>query len=276
MSQDKFEEESHSIRSRFIRNLIQYPSVNNPDSLYYYRKPPKKIVQFWDEVDCIPSDVRECIESWAKVESQGIERLLFGKHDAEEFIERNLGKRYLTAFNKCYHPAMQSDYFRLCYIYVEGGCYVDTDDVYNGTQIIHLFQDGSLKIQPLCYDIATNMMVSPNIFTEPGADKATWIFYFNNNPLIACSGHPVIKYVLNQATLQLENAVSDVLPEIQATTGPGNLSKSLFDIISINESMQNSIHILNDWESIAYSKWQLSYRNDSRNWRHSNCQRFQR
>ena len=75
---------------------------------------------------------------------------------------------------------------------------------YNGSQIQHLFNDSRLKIQPLCYDMAANVMVPPRLFTKSGADAASWIFYFNNNPLIAGSGHPVIEHALNQATLSLE------------------------------------------------------------------------
>jgi mannosyltransferase OCH1-like enzyme len=66
-----------------------------------------------------------------------MERILFDKQHARNFIFANLGLRYLYCFDKCYHPAMQSDYFRLCYIFVEGGCYIDTDDVYSGVPIHH-------------------------------------------------------------------------------------------------------------------------------------------
>src|SRR5450756_2058430 len=76
----------------------------------------------------LPGDVGECIETWRKTEEQGVERLLFDKHHAREFIHRRLGQRHEEAYDKCYHPAMQSDYFRLCYILVEGGCYIDADD----------------------------------------------------------------------------------------------------------------------------------------------------
>ena len=72
----------------------------------------------------------------------GFDHLLFDAEEAREFIERQLGPRHEEAYSKCYHPAMQSDYFRLCYIYVEGGCYVDADDVYRGRSIEHLFDDG--------------------------------------------------------------------------------------------------------------------------------------
>jgi hypothetical protein len=244
-------------------------------SSVFTRKLPKRIVQFWDDLDRLPGDVGECIETWRKTEEQGFERLLFDKRQARDFIQRRLGARYKLAYDKCYHPAMQSDYFRLCYIFVEGGCYIDADDVYDGSQIQHLFNDGRLKIQPLCYDMATNMMVPPSLFTKPGANAASWIFYFNNNPLIAGSGHPLIDRALAQATLSLEKDVTDGLPEIQATTGPGNLTKSIFDAVTESGEIEQTLLVLCDWENIARSRWELSYRDDPRNWRLSNCRGYQ-
>jgi mannosyltransferase OCH1-like enzyme len=234
-----------------------------------------RIVQFWDRLDSLPHDVQECIETWTKIDDQRIERLLFDKKHARDFIFKSLGLRYLHSFDKCYHPAMQSDYFRLCYIFVEGGCYIDADDVYNGAQIHNLFNDGRLKIQPLCYDTATNMMVPPHLFTKSGANAESWIFYFNNNPLIACSGHPVIERALIEATLLLEREVTNGLPEIQSTTGPGNLSKSIFDTVTESAEVEHTLHVLCKWEDIAKTKWELNYRNDARNWRHSNCLNYQ-
>jgi hypothetical protein len=268
-------EESHRVRSDFVRGLVQRYSGSAVVSSVCARRSPKRIVQFWDDLERLPGDVGECIETWRKTEEQGVERLLFDKHQAREFILRRLGPRHKQAYDKCYHPAMQSDYFRLCYILVEGGCYIDTDDVYDGSQIEHLFSDGCLKIQPLCYDIATSMMVSPSIFTKPGANSTSWIFYFNNNPLIAGKGHPLIDRALAQATLSLEKNVTNGLPEIQTTTGPGNLTKSIFDAVTERIEIEQTLIVLHDWENIAKNIWDLSYRNDSRNWRLSNCQGHQ-
>ena len=91
---------------------------------------------------------------------------------------------------------MQADYFRLCYVLAEGGFYVDADDVASVPTIGWLAEDGRLKLQPLCYDIATGAMVKPAVFLRADAYDPSWIFYFNNNPLIACPGHPVIEHAL--------------------------------------------------------------------------------
>src|SRR3984957_7048388 len=161
------------------------------------------------------------------VDRLGIERLehrLFDERTAGAFISSSLSARHKRAFERCYHPAMQADYFRLCYVLAEGGFYVDADDVCIGTDIGWLAEDGRLKLQPLCYDLATRGMVKPAVFLRADAYDPSWIFYFNNNPLIASPGHPVIEHALSQATRLLELAGKDDLPEIQTATGPGNLS----------------------------------------------------
>jgi mannosyltransferase OCH1-like enzyme len=199
---------------------------------------------------------------------------LFDERSAKAFIGRSLGTRHERAFDRCYHPAMQADYFRLCYLLVEGGFYVDADDVCTCTDIDCLFNDGRLKIQPLCYDIDSENMVPPSMFLRVDAYAPSWIFYFNNNPLSATRGHPIVNNALSRATELLEFAEDDDLPEIQATTGPGNLSRSIFDFGTTPENVASELTILRSWDSFAVSQWTLSYRSDSRNWRRSNQQKF--
>jgi len=268
-------QEDHQARSDFVRELVQRSGVHDSVPAAYSTKPPRTIVQFWDDLDQLPGDVRECIESWKKLGEQGFEVLLFDNNSARDFVARRLGPRYESAYVKCYHPAMRSDYFRLCYILMEGGCYLDADDVYHGSAIEHLFNDGRLRIQPLCYDISTNQMVPPSVFTELGANASTWIFYFNNNPLIAVNGHPIVKRALAKATEALERPTAGELPEIQSTTGPGNLTKSIFDLATEQGEIARALLVLCDWEDIAINKWSLSYRHDARNWRLSNQREYQ-
>ena len=183
-----------------------------------------------------------------------------------------MGTRHECAFERCYHPAMQADYFRLCYLLVEGGFYID---VCVGADIGWLFEDGRLKLQPLCYDFSSGEMVKPSVILCPDAYDPNWIFYFGNNPLVASRGHSIIERALSQATSILELAGENALPEIQATTGPGNLSESIFDLGTTSEGgVESDLVVLRDWNSLAFSRWPLSYRDDARNWRLSNQKRF--
>lgn len=267
--------EDHRARSAYVRRVVQRTGEPGPVPATFSSGPRQTIVLFWDDLKRLPRDVGECIESWKPIEAQGFDVCLFDYDGAREFIASRLDPRHENAYRRCYHPAMQSDYFRLCYIFVEGGCYIDADDVHNGHGIGPLFDDGRLKIQPLCYDIETDRMVPPAIFTVPGADAPGWIFYFNNNPLLAAPGHPILERALANATAAIEKATDGELPEIQSTTGPGNLTRSIFELAQQNEAIMSTLHVIHDWENIASSRWPLSYRSDRRNWRLSNCREYQ-
>ena len=86
----------------------------------------------------------------------------------------------------------------------------------------------------------------------------------------------MIERALRRATDLLELADEDALPEIQTTTGPGNLSRSIFEHGTTLGGVERDLVILRDWDSLAVSKWPLSHRGDARNWRLSNQQRFRR
>jgi len=265
--------EHHRNRSEFIRKMVQRCSLTALDDRYR-QGPPKTIVQFWHDVRALPKDVEDCVASWTRWKTSGFVHRLFDADGAKAFIGGSLDARHERAFERCYHPAMQADYFRLCYLLVEGGFYVDADDVCVGAQISWLFEDGRLKIQPLCYDIASGTMVNQPEYIHNDACNSNWIYYFNNNPLVVARGHPVIERALQQATNILERACGDELPEIQATTGPGNLSKSIFELGTASGDVERSIVVLRDWDSCAVSRWPLSYRDDARNWRLCNRRRL--
>jgi hypothetical protein len=260
-------EYNHRDRSNFVRELVQRPNEPARVPAGHLAQPPRRIVQFWDDLGRLPEDVRECMESWKKLERFGFELQVFDESSAREFIRIHLGSRYEKAFDK-------SDYFRYSYIFVEGGFYVDADDVYHGTTIDHLFTDGRLKLQPFCYDIATAQMVPPPVFVNPGANQLSWIFYFNTTPLIAVRNHPIIERALLNATASLEQDSKGGLPEVQATTGPGNLTRSVFEVVTNERLPEEVLLVVRDWEKTSTSKWPLSYRSDKRNWRLSNQQAY--
>jgi hypothetical protein len=261
-------------RSNFVRELVQRPNELGYVPATLSVTPPKRIVQFWDDLRRLPKDVGECMESWKKLERSGFELQVFDESSAREFIRAHLGPRHAKAFDKCYHPSMKSDYFRYSYIFVEGGFYVDADDVYHGTTIDHLFSDGRLKLQPFCYDLATAQMVPPSQFVTPGANQSSWIFYFNTTPLISVRNHPIVQRALLNATTSLEQESKGELPEVQATTGPGNLTRSVCEVLAEETCPEAALLVVHDWERTSTSKWPLSYRSDKRNWRLSNQQAY--
>lgn len=267
--------EDDGLRSRAVRDLVQGKVDIRAGDLSRSVAVPKTIVQFWHDPSGAPNDVRLCMKSWQRLRDLGFELAYFDDSSARTFVADNLEPRHLKAFAGCYHPAMRSDYFRLCYIGLRGGCYIDADDVYNGRRFDELFKDGRLKLHPLCYDISSDTMVPPAVFTRSGADSETWIFYFNNNPLIAPAQDPVILRALERSTQLLTEVGSGHPLEIQSTTGPGNLTASLVaHALTCDENGTNlALMVIPNWDDVATSVWPLSYRADARNWRLSNRQR---
>ena len=259
--------EDDNLRSRYVRRLVHGTEVESPRRKRGNEEIPKVIVQFWHARAELPRDVRACLDSWRALESEGFSIVLFDQEEARHFIAGAFGDRHVRAYDVCYHPAMRCDYFRLCYILANGGFYADADDVYQGANCEELFADTRLKVQALCYDMSTDTMVSPDVFFHQRKSSASWIFYVNNNPIVAPAGHPVVQFALDRATLVLLS--SRERPGIQSTTGPGNFTASLVRhaIASAGQGIDRDFMIMGDWEKIAVTQWPLSYRNDKRNWR---------
>jgi len=258
--------EDDGLRSECIRKLVQIPVSFG--KRHGHIDIPKVIVQFWHDLGNVPNDVQECLDSWEFIMRRGFKRIIFDDHKARNFIYERFSAKHVAAFDLCCHPAMRSDYFRLCYLLKVGGFYVDTDEVCQGADFHSFFNDGRLKVQPLCYDIFSGKMVQPCIFLKLAICSPNWIFYVNNNPIIAPPGHQIIQLALKRATSILLSRPEERV-DIQSTTGPGNLSASLVRYWNFLECKENGqdFDFLYDWDSFSISKWPLSYRNDKRNWR---------
>jgi len=265
--------DDHQFRSRFIQWLLHQPPPSPRSGQYVGDPIPKVLVQYWHDLTHIPDDVQECLNSWESLRNHGFRRLVFDDVRARSFISKHFSEKHVEAFDLCYHPSMRCDYFRLCYIFRCGGFYVDADEVYQGTGCATFFSDNKLKIQPLCYDTATDAMVKPEIFLKDTTLTSSRIFYVNNNPIIGPAGHELIRLAIERSTRILLQRSER--PEIQSTTGPGNLSASLvnYAIKTIIACIEWDFLILQNWEYTSVCRWFLSYRNDERNWRLSNTLR---
>lgn len=264
-------EEDDRLRSDFMRELtlhvLRHPTIakaNGPKSAVGV---PRTLIRYWHDLNEIPDDVAACLASWDRLHSEGFQFRMFSDASAATYIGERYDRRYLQAFARCRHPAMRCDYLRLCFVLAEGGLYVDADDVLLGDRWRALFADDALKLQPLCYDIASASMIPASMIWQRNLRTTDRIFYVNNDPLAAPAGHPVLKRALERATNKLLG--DDPRPEIQSTTGPGNLTAALVahacELVLADESLDFTL--LEDWGAIAETRWDLSYRGDARNWR---------
>ncbi|MEA2998611.1 MAG: hypothetical protein QOK17_444 [Sphingomonadales bacterium] len=263
-------EEDHDLRSAFIRKLTLEQLVTGSVRRRQRsrKKIPRTLVRYWHDPHALPDDVGACIESWTRLRAQDFQFRMFNDSSAAAYIAANYGSRECAAFGRCRHPAMRSDYLRLCFMLAEGGLYVDADDVLGeGDGWTRLFEDDRLKVQPLCYDVSAGEMVPAAAIWRADLPTEGRIFYVNNDPIVAPPGHRVLRRALARATERL--LAKNAQPEIQETTGPGNLTAVL---AGYARELRLRGHgpdfvFLKDWGAIAQTRWELSYRGDERNWR---------
>jgi len=264
-------EEDGRLRSAFIRDLTLQQldrsatwSAGNPTLSPLI---PKTLIRYWHDQHDVPEDVRACLNSWDRLGEEGFELRMFNDLSATAYIADRYGAQEREAFARCRHPAMRCDYLRMCVLLAEGGLYVDADDVLLGEGWRYIYHDGALKVQPLCYDIPSSAMVPATEIWRPDLPTNGRIFYVNNDPIAAPADHPVLRHALARATEKLLG--EDRFPEIQSTTGPGNFTAALA-AHARNLTIAGApldFELLHDWEAIAETRWELSYRGDARNWR---------
>lgn len=270
-------EENDDLRSDFIRGLMLQQlgrgrASSRGEHVDQTMQIPRTLVRYWHDLSDVPSDVGSCLQSWDTLRDEGFAFQMFGDASAASYIAERYGPREVAAFACCRHPAMRSDYLRMCFVLADGGVYVDADDVLLGRGWEDVLREGTLKVQPLCYDVRAGAMVSADELRRTDSPTDDRIFYVNNNPIAAPAGHPVLRRALTRATDRLLG--DDPVPEIQSTTGPGNLTAALAaharefqvrDALSLPD-----FEFLLDWEQTAEPRWDLEYRNDGRNWRNLN------
>jgi len=263
-------EECDDLRSAFIRNLVLQQLQRSERAPGNFRTEttliPKRLIRYWHNPSDLPEDVQVCLNSWDSLRENGFEFHMFDDSSASKYIAETYGESERQAFANCSHPAMRSDYFRMCFLLAEGGFYVDADEVLLGDWR-NVFHDGNLKVQPLCYDIRAGGMAPADEIWRVDLATNERIFYINNNPIAAPAHHPILRRALTRATSKLLN--KEPFREIQSTTGPGNFTAALAAHARHNELAGRpcDFEFLRDWNSIAETRWNLSYRGDSRNWR---------
>ena len=264
-------EDDDRLRSSFVRDLTLRQLNRSSDVCSEIsvspRQIPRTLIRYWHDESEVPDDVQACLNSWDRLGEDGFEFRMFSDLSAAKYIAHRYGAEEREAFARCRHPAMRCDYLRMCVLFAEGGFYVDADEVLIGESWTYIFHDGALKVQPLCYDIPSGKMLPPAEIWRMDLPTNERIFYVNNNPIAAPAGHPILLRAIARATEKLLG--KDRSPEIQSTTGPGNFTAAL--VAHAREmtiaGVPLDFELLQGWEHISETRWELSYRGDSRNWR---------
>lgn len=178
---------------------------------------PHSIFQFWDSEE-IPDDVMAAMNSWRE-KNPDFNYIQFNDSSAKEFLTQYFDPEILDMYEFCYHAAMKADFFRLAYLIVFGGFYIDADE-FSGDSL-----DTLLKKFP---GKSSFFSVSPDNF------------FINNRFIGATPQNPdiirIFDHVISVISDSMHNSIDR--PSIWNTTGPGAVSFVMAKAILIDRKLE--------------------------------------
>lgn len=269
-----FAEEHASFFCRSIVANSLEPSPHNAaldSTLLSVRPNELKIFQYWDTTK-VPNDVLALITDW-KLSLPVGDHMLFDDALAAEFISDNYPSYFRAAYDYCFHPAMKSDYFRLAYLYLNGGVYIDADDkLIRNFSIPNLQEDDILVLLPIIRDRNGGAVLGLSL--EPSRKAGLEVrygpeCYFANSPIFASKRNEVIRIALIRATNRILVCRRDgVECDIHKTTGPTNLTIAVIVacLYSACGGRPPPKILTLDWSQHALRQRPLEYKQDNRYW----------
>ena len=158
---------------------------------------PELITQFWNDPEP-PPDVRRLMDSWAS-SNPGFGIEVFDDVRAFAYLRERLNPIVAGAFNRTIEPAQRADLFRLARLFLDGGYYIDADDLARGS-------------------LNANVPYDAEFFAYQ-EDLGS----IGNNILGVVPGHPVIGLALQEAVAAVTRGDRDI---VWLSTGPGLLTRS--------------------------------------------------
>ena len=155
-------------------------------------------MQFWDAPHA-PADVEELMASWRTDPHFDYHRHCW--ESAHAFIRDHFDLRTLAVFESCAVPAMQSDVFRLCWLFEEGGIYVDADQGNRGHN--ESFTDRTARAHLFFRDPHSGVICT-----------GLMSFFDRHDPLVGA--------LLERVSANVEHQIVNGIWEV---TGPGVVSK---------------------------------------------------
>jgi hypothetical protein len=184
---------------------------------------PARIIQFWDAAPP-PDDVLSIMQSWPEL-NPGYDYILFDDLRARAFLAAHHPRAVLVAYHRATSPAMKADLFRLAYLAVHGGVYVDADD--------------------RCTAPLSGLL-------PPGAALVLYREYLGtlgNNFLAAAPDHPVIRAALVQATAAINRGDQEIL---WLSTGPGLITRSVAQQLATGDALLGALRIWSRREMLRF------------------------
>ncbi len=210
---------------------------------------PVRVMQFWDS-PTVPQDVQAAMASWTRL-NPGWTHVLYDLAGARDFFATHLDPEALAALDLCFHPAMTADLFRLGFLHVCGGVYVDADEL-------------CLRpMESLLPDLAHAEIAAALAGSFPG--------YIDNFFIAAKAGGEVTGSVLQEAIANILQAHREGRrPDIWQVTGPGALTRGVARYLASGDRSSADVALLpmQQYRGCVQTDGSLAYKRDAAaNWR---------
>jgi mannosyltransferase OCH1-like enzyme len=86
---------------------------------------PLNIYQVWHSKTELPKSVKESIEL-VKKQNPEFTHYLFDEKECRDFLKKNFSKQILNTYDKMIPHALKADLWRYCFLYKNGGIYLDS------------------------------------------------------------------------------------------------------------------------------------------------------
>jgi mannosyltransferase OCH1-like enzyme len=201
---------------------------------------PFVVFQYWHSEE-IPEDVRKCMITWVE-KNANLQIVTYNKSKGRGFLLEKYPEEVLAAFDRCHHPAMESDLLRLAYLLQHGGIYIDADEACAGP-LWGPYQDWK----------ASDLVVVASSGTP---------FYLLNGFLAARPGAKLIEDSLSEAVKIINNpSTIGIKKRIWDVTGPGLITRSYVRRMMATRSPPPGVAVLTseyyrrmciEWSKLAY------------------------
>jgi len=215
---------------------VEYPTyreemkaINNHPFYYYvqnkniFKKIPNKII--FTTYDGL--DVNDYMVSSFKKLNPEYELIHFNQEQVDQWFKDGI---YNEAYQKLSERGERSDFFRYCYLWENGGVYVDAD-IYCNQPLRNWIID-----QALIVGLEANMDVSDPLFKDIGVRVDDKILSVSNWAFACAPRQMPLNFIINDI---INNPLSGVLQN----TGPGRFSKHMIAYFGKENKIKDS-HLL--------------------------------
>uniref|UniRef100_UPI003593BC38 glycosyltransferase family 32 protein n=1 Tax=Aestuariivirga sp. TaxID=2650926 RepID=UPI003593BC38 len=175
---------------------------------------PQQVMQYWDKPEP-PDDIAGLIASWR--DQPGAAHHRFDRRMATDWLGTRLGADWPRALRAARSPAEESDFYRLAWLMLEGGLYVDCDDRRTGD-----------------LEAVFKRLRGLTVFLEPQGSIA-------NNVIFAPPKHPAIVWAAHAAKAALLERHSD---NTWMKTGPGLMTRAVAWYLTVGPDSAPDLCIL--------------------------------